>query len=72
MKIARFIWYSRVFPKRYVDFVKKYKPLSGKSKYTRNQWKFANYLLKNEKKFSSIGNMEQVFEDVRNYWRSKN
>jgi hypothetical protein len=72
MKRPRFIWYSRVFPKRYLDFVRISKLTEkGRPPYTRNQWRFANYLLKNEKTYSQMGNMEQVFEDVRGYFRLK-
>lgn len=69
-KKARFIEYGRVFPKRYLDFAKSLSMKNKGRQYTRNQWRFANYLLKNEKTFSTIGNMEQVFEDVRNYFLS--
>lgn len=74
MKQARYIKNCKVFPYRYLQMAKamKSKWENTESKpYTRNQKNFACYLLKNEKDISKIGNMEKVFEDVRNYLRIK-
>ncbi len=72
MKKARFINYAseKQFPKIYLDFVRKGKFREKETRrYTRNQWRFAIYILKNKKTFSTIGDMETVFADVRNSFR---
>lgn len=75
MKQARYIKNSKIFPHRYLQFAKvmnKRLEIQEQSiGYTRTQKNFACYLLRNASKLKVMGNIEQVFIDVRRYLKTK-
>lgn len=54
-----------MYSKQYLKFAKKVDSIP----YTRSQRCFAEYILTIKKEISVMGNMEQVFIDVRKYLR---